>query len=376
MTYHSNLPLPLNSLVGRQAQIAEVKGLLSTTRLLTSTGAGGSGKTRLALAVAAELAPAYPEGLCFVEFAPLSDPAAVPQALAQALAVQETPDQPLVAALVAYLGSRSVLLVLDNCEHLVLACAKLAEALLRACPHLRILCTSREPLGVAGEVLYQVPVLDTPDTEHPPSTPAGYMQFPAVQLFVERAAAAQPSFMLTPENATAVARICRQLDGIPLAIELAASPVRTLSVTEIADRLADNPGLLTAGGRTAPPRQQTLEATLDWSYALLAPAERALLAQLSVFAAGWTLAAAEAVCPEVNAPVLDLLARLVDKSLVIANPHDGQVTRHRLLGADSPIRPPPSLGLGQSGGSQGPPSALLPGMGRGGRAATAWAAAD
>jgi non-specific serine/threonine protein kinase len=331
-TAPNNLPLQLTSFVGREREIAEVERLLHSTRLLTLTGTGGCGKTRLALEVASRVLPAYEHGVWLVELAALSDAALVAQTVATALGLREAPGRTIAETLVEFLRERSLLLVLDNCEHLLDACARLADSLLRACPRLRVLATSREALGIGGEVSWRVPSLSLPDAERPPSSEdlAGYE---AVRLFTERARAVQPRFEVTSANSSSAAAICRRLDGIPLAIELAAARVKALTVEEIAARLDDRFRLLTGGSRTALPRQQTLRALIDWSYDLLSESERGILRRLSTFAGSWTLAAAEAVCagdPLRPAEVLDLLAHLVDKSLVQADEGGGQ-TRYRLL---------------------------------------------
>jgi non-specific serine/threonine protein kinase len=318
-----NLPLQLTSFIGREKEIAEVKRLLSRAagaRLLTLTGTGGTGKTRLALQVAAGQldASAFPDGVWLIELAPLADPALVPQSVAKVLGLRETPGQPITAVLLHDLGPKQTLLVLDNCEHLVAACAELAELLLRACPQLTILATSREALGIAGESAYHVPSLSLPGA-NPPNSIDAVAQSEAVRLFVERAVGVSPDFALTRENLSAVVQVCRQLDGMPLAIELAVARLRMLPVEQIAARLDDRFRLLTGGKRTALPRHQTLQALIDWSYELLTVAEQTLLRRLAVFAGGWTLEAAEAVGSDdgVSAgEVLDLLGRLIDKSLV------------------------------------------------------------
>jgi predicted ATPase len=254
-----------------------------------------------------------------VELAPLSEGAPVPQAVARALEVHEQPGRPIVQTLVENLRSRRMLLILDNCEHLVDASARLVDRLLGSCEHLRVLATSRETLGVAGEVNWPVPSLTVPDQA---SALQGLMQYEAVQLFVERARSRLPTFALTPENAGSVVSVCRKLDGIPLAIELVTARMAALAVEQIVERLDDSLGLLTTGNRTAAPRQQTLKATLEWSYDLLDEHERRLFARLSVFAGGWTLEAAEAVGAGDPVPagrVLDLLSKLVDKSLVVVD---------------------------------------------------------
>jgi non-specific serine/threonine protein kinase len=330
-TVPDNLPLQLTSFVGREREMAEVGHLLGQTRLLTLTGVGGTGKTRLALQVAGDRLAGYPQGVWLVELAPLADPALVPGAVAAALNIVADASRPLLATLIAVLRARQVLLVLDNCEHLIEACATLADALLHGCPQVQILATSREALGIAGEVAWPVPSLELPEAHQPPRE---IERCAAVRLFVERAAAVQPRFALTEQNAGVVAQVCRRLDGIPLSLELAAARLRALTAEQLAARLDQRFRLLTGGSRTALPRQQTLQATVDWSFGLLSPAEQQLFVRLSVFAGGFTLEAAEAVCaggavaPE---EVLDLLARLVDKSLVAAETGAGEEARYRLL---------------------------------------------
>jgi non-specific serine/threonine protein kinase len=324
----NNLPLPVTSFIGRDEEQREVRALLGRSRLVTLTGTGGVGKTRLALQVGAALLDAFPDGAWLVELAPLADPALVPRTVAAAVGVREEPGREVREALVAALRQRQLLLVLDNCEHLLEACAGLADALLRGCLGVRLLVASREALGVAGEVSFRVPSLALPALEQRVRS-AQIARSEAAQLFVERAQAALPSFTLTAQNAQAVAQVCTGLDGIPLALELAAARVKGLTVEHLASRLQDRFRLLTGGSRTALPRQQTLRAAIDWSFDLLTAAEQALFRRLAVFAGGWTVEAAEAVgagdglAPE---EVLELLLRLIDKSLVVAE--DG---RYRLL---------------------------------------------
>jgi predicted ATPase/DNA-binding CsgD family transcriptional regulator len=327
-----NLPLEFSSFVGREKELAEVKRLLENNRLLTLTGSGGCGKTRLALAVASELVERFEDGVWLVELAPLADPSLVPQAGASTLGVREQPGRSPSETLSDYLASKKVLLVLDNCEHLIEACAGLAEALLRSCLELRILATSREALGTTGEVAWSVPSLSLPDLRRLPAIES-LPQYESVRLFVERTAAVRPTFALTEQNAPAVAQVCYRLDGIPLAIELAAARTKVLSVEQIADRLDDSFGLLSAGRRTAMPRHRTLHATMDWSHDLLPEQERILFRRLSVFAGGFTLEAAESVCAGEDLErdgVLELLSHLVDKSLVIMREESGEA-RYRLL---------------------------------------------
>jgi predicted ATPase/DNA-binding CsgD family transcriptional regulator len=328
----NNLPLELSSFVGRERELAEVERLLENTRLLTLNGSGGCGKTRLALAVAAELVGGLEDGVWLVELAPLADPPLVPQAVASTLGIREQPGRSLTETLSDYLRTRTLLLVLDNCEHLIEACATLVEALLRSCPELRVLATSREALGITGEVTWPVPSLSLPDVRRLPNIES-LPQYEAARLFVERAVAVKPAFALTEQNAASVAQICYRLDGIPLALELAAARTKVLSVEQIADRLDDCFALLADGGRTAMPRQRTLHATMDWSHELLSEEERALFRRLSVFAGGFTLEAAESVCAgeelERN-EVLQLLSHLVDKSLVTAREESGEARYHLL----------------------------------------------
>jgi predicted ATPase/DNA-binding SARP family transcriptional activator len=337
------VPHPLSGLVGREREVQEIARCLGRARLVTLTGAGGVGKTRLAIRVAEEVVEEYSDGAWFVDLAPVWDPSLVPQTAAAALGVRPETHASVMEALVSFLRPKELLLVLDNCEHLLAAGAGLAHALLAGCPRLRLLATSRQSLGITGEVDWRVPSLSLPD---------------AAQLFLQRTGAARPGFALAAEDGAAVAEVCRRLDGIPLAIELAAARLKALAIGEIAARLDDRFRLLTGGSRTVLPRQQTLRATMDWSYNLLSTAEQALLRRLSVFAGGWTLEAAEAVCgeewtngreeerkspnrPAASTPplvhastpspeVLDLLTSLVDKSLVIAEEEGGR-TRYRLL---------------------------------------------
>ena len=328
----NNLPLQLTSFVGRGREMAQTRALLESNRLLTLTGPGGSGKTRLALAVASGMEEDFEDGVWLVELAALSDPDLVPKALASVLGVRVTPGTPLVDSLCAYLQSRQTLLVMDNCEHLVRACAELAETLLRSCPNLNILATSREMLGVPGETLFAVHSLSLPDPHRSPS-PGDRPSDEATELFVERARAVRPGFALGEGNAMAVAHVCYRLDGIPLAIELAAARMRVLSVEQISSRLDESFRLLAAGSRGNMPHHRTLRATMDWSYDLLSRKEQILFRRLSVFAGGWTLEAAEEVSAGDDLEqdeVLDLLSRLVDKSLVFLTERDREA-RYRLL---------------------------------------------
>jgi predicted ATPase/DNA-binding CsgD family transcriptional regulator len=327
-----NLPLELSSFVGREKELAEVKRLLENNRLLTLTGPGGCGKTRLALAAASELVEGFEDGVWMVDLAPLADPSLVPRAVASTLGGREQPARSLTETLSEYLASKKVLLVLDNCEHLIEACAELAEALLHSCPDLRILATSREALGITGEVTSPVPSLSLPDLWRLADIES-LPRYESTRLFLERATAVKPTFALTERNATAVAEVCYRLDGIPLAIELAAARAKVLSVEQISERLDDCFKLLAAGSRTAMPHQRTLHATMDWSYELLSDEEQTLFCRLSVFAGGFTLEAAESVCAGEDLEhdeVLDLLSQLVDKSLVIMREESGEARYHLL----------------------------------------------
>lgn len=353
----SNLPIQLTSFVGREREQVDVRRLLETNRLVTLIGTGGTGKTRLMLEVAAGLVDAYPDGVWLAELAPVADPASVIAEVARALGVQDEPHATIDVSLADYLRFKSMLLLLDNCEHVIGAAAALAESLLETSASLTIMATSREALGVPGEAIVQVPSLAVPPHVRPGlehehvgfaahEDPGSAWSFEAlaasdsVRLFAERAMAVAPTFELTPGNAPIVAEICQRLDGIPLAIELAAARVPVLSVGEILQRLGDRFRLLTGGRRTAVPRQQTLQALIDWSWDLLPEEDRRLLRRLSVFSGGWTLEAATAICggamsdgaldgePDTLA-VLDALTLLVERSLVVVE--RGSATRYRLL---------------------------------------------
>lgn len=343
-----NLPTPLTSFVGREREVLEVKRALSMTRLLTLTGAGGSGKTRLALEVSRELVGAYPDGVWLAELASLSDPGLVPRSVAAMLGTREQPDRPLAQTICDHLGSKQVLLVLDNCEHLVDAAARFAKDLLSSCPNLTVLATSRESLAVFGEIVWPVPTLSLPDPKAEINV-GELMRYEAVRLFVDRARSRLPSFELTPENARSVAAICRKLDGMPLAIELSTARMGALAVEQVAVRLEDSLGFLTGGDRTASTRHRTLRATLDWSYDLLSEPERKLFARLSVFAGGFSLRAAEAVGAGggiEESAVPDLLSRLVDKSIVVVETPGDSGLRYGML---QPVRRYGRERLGASG---------------------------
>jgi len=363
-----NLPVHLTSFIGREKEIADMRRLLAPAapgysgsrehgvRLLTLTGPGGTGKTRLALQAATHLHDAFPDGIWLVELAMISDPGLVPQTLAALLGVREEPTYPITRTLTTYLRTKTLLLIFDNCEHIVDAAATFVELLLRSCPTLRILVTSRETLGLMGEHVFRVPSLQLPDVGQ--TLPLHDLaQCEAIRLFVDRATSVNAAFAMTATNAAAVTQICRQLDGVPLAIELAAARVRTMTIEQIAARLDDRFRLLTGGSRTALPRQQTLRAMMDWSWDLLSEAECALLRRLAVFVGGWTLEAAEVVCGEAAAfkgiqddppardalqhpqaafgrvkaeDVLELLTHLVEKSLVVVEEQAG-AARYYLL---------------------------------------------
>jgi predicted ATPase/transcriptional regulator with XRE-family HTH domain len=310
------LPVPLTSFVGRQQEMHDLRAVVSQTRLLTLTGVSGVGKTRAAVELARVVLDDYPDGVRFVDLAPIVESGHIGSAIAQSTGVLEHSGRPLVETLASALASRHMLLVLDNCEHLVAAASTVADCLLQSCPHLRIIATSREPLGADGEVVWRLHSLAEAD---------------AVRLFQERARAAESNFAVTERNAGDVAEVCRRLDGLPLAIELAAARTPVLSPGELAARLNDRFGVLVSGKRTAPPRHQTLRAGIDWSYGLLDEQERRLFARLSVFAGSFSLSAAEAVCGE-EVDVLESLANLVDRSLVgVERAPDETNSRYRLL---------------------------------------------
>jgi predicted ATPase/DNA-binding XRE family transcriptional regulator len=330
------LPLQLSSFVGREQEVVQLRRLLQSTRLFTLVGTGGVGKTRLALQVADEVRSEYADGAWLVELAALAEPGLVPQAVSSRLGIREQPGRPLSDTLADALSHKHLLLILDNCEHVLHACAELVQTLLERCAGLRILATSRETLRVAGETAWRVPPLSVPPADQE-MTVATLAAHEAPCLFLDRARAVVPGLAIGEREATAIAAMCRRLDGIPLAIELAAARVRVLGLEQLAERLDDQLRLLVGGVRGAPSRQQTLRATLDWSYALLPDTERALLRRLAVFAGGWTLEAAEALAAVEGigaAQVLDLLEHLVDKSLVLVEDRHGHA-RYRLL---EPIR--------------------------------------
>jgi len=333
-TYPNNLPTQLTSFIGRENEIAEIKQELESHRLITLTGSGGTGKTRLSLQVAANLLDQFSHGVWFIELAPLTDPDLIPQTILSTIGTQEQQGKTPLDVLKEYLQEKQTLIVLDNCEHLVSASAQVVNALLRAAPKVKVLASSREALGVRGELSYPVPSLSLPDIKHLPVIEQ-LSQYEAVRLFIDRTLLVAPHFVVDKENAPHIAQICYRLDGIPLAIELAAARVKVLSVDQISKRLDDRFRLLTGGARTALPRQQTLRALIDWSYDLLTENERLLLCRLSVFMGGWTLEAAEEVCAGEGIDsyaVLDLLSQLLNKSLVVViDKSRSDETRYRML---------------------------------------------
>lgn len=331
-----NLPLQLSSFIGREKELAEIQALLQNSRLLTLVGTGGTGKTRLSIQAAHHLLDDYLDGIWLVEFAPIFDPLLVPRTTAVAIGLRDEPQHLVVDWLCEYLREKEMLLVLDNCEHLVDACAQLAERILQAAPNVCILASSREALSIGGEVTYHVPSLGLPDRDQLPTLET-LSQYEAVKLFIDRAVSAKSSFRVTNENAPALAQICHCLDGIPLAIELAAAKIRVLSLPQIASRLDDRFRLLTGGSRTALPRHQTLRAAIDWSYNLLPAAEQSLFRRLSIFVGGWTLVAAESVCGDVigadvvrDDNILNLMEQLINKSLVLVEEPNGEARYHLL----------------------------------------------
>jgi predicted ATPase/DNA-binding CsgD family transcriptional regulator len=327
-----NLPVALTSFVGRRQEIADARAMLAAARLLTLIGAGGVGKTRLALEVAAEARKAFADGVWLVDLAPVGEASLVPRAVVTALGIPDQSSKPAEEQLTEYLSERQALIVLDNCEHLAGVCAELVERLLRSCARLRVLATSRRTLGVYGEYVYTVPPLSAPDPDQAAAVKA-VAGYESVRLLVERAATVQPGFELTESNRDMVAKLCARLEGIPLAIELAAARLRVLAIQELVDRLEDRFAVLTGGSRTAVPRQRTLRALIGWSHELCSPAERLLWARLSVFAGGFDLEAAEGVCADEHLPreaVLDLIEQLVAQSVVLVVTTDGTV-RYRML---------------------------------------------
>jgi predicted ATPase/class 3 adenylate cyclase/DNA-binding XRE family transcriptional regulator len=328
----NNLPIENTSFIGREKEIGEVRQALDEHRLVTLTGSGGTGKTRLSLQVAANIIEQFADGVWLIELAPVSDPELLPRTILTTFGLGDRSGESILELLKDFIHEKKVLLLLDNCEHLIQACANVTNILLNAAPGLKILATSREALGVRGELSYPVPSLSLPEPDHLPEVER-LSQYEAVRLFVDRSRLASPHFDLDKDNASSVAQICCRLDGIPLAIELAASRMKVLSPEEIAERLDDRFRLLTGGSRTALPRQQTLRAMIDWSYNLLSEPEKILFRRLVVFVGGWSLDAAERVCSGngiETGQVLDLLSQLVNKSLVIAENIRGETRYHTL----------------------------------------------
>ena len=330
-TQRHNLPFQLSTFIGREKEVEEITSLMADHRLVMLTGTGGIGKTRLSLKVGEQLVNQYANGVWFVKLASLNTPALVPQTVAKLFHIPEQAGETLTEKLIRVLRTKTILLILDNCEHLLDACAQLADALLTNCPNLRILATSRQPLGITGEAVYHVPSLELPNIQQ---VLEKLLEYESIQLFEERARLVQEYFSLTMENASSVARICHRLDGIPLAIELAAARVNLLSTEQIAARLDESLNLFARGSRTALPRHQTLRASIDWSWNLLSEAEQILLRRLSIFAGSWTLDAAETVCSGngIDAyQVLDALTELEAKSLVVVKQAPGAGMRYHLL---------------------------------------------
>jgi predicted ATPase/DNA-binding CsgD family transcriptional regulator len=329
---HGSLPAELTSFVGRRHEVTGVRRLLATNRLVTLIGAGGVGKTRLAARVGAEMRRAFPDGVWFVELAELRDPDLVAVTVAEALGVREVAIRPDAPGLAEFLADQQILLILDNCEQVVGACADLAETLLRSCPEVRIVTTSRQALRLAGEATLTVQPLSVPDPDVA-CTPADLTRYESASLLIDRAMTLDPDFAVTDENCATVAELCRALEGVPLAIELAVARMRVLSLQQILDRLTDRYRLLTTGARNAPARQQTLRALIDWSWDLCSEAERTLWSRISVFSGGLELDAAEHVCADDRLPadgILDLIASLVDKS-ILARSGDGDQARYKML---------------------------------------------
>jgi len=326
----TNLPEPLTSFIGREKELVDVINLITKHRLVTLIGPGGVGKTRLSLKIGEQLIENYDDGVWLVEFASILDPLLVPHTTAIAIGLRDEPQRPVIDMLSDYLHGKSMLIILDNCEHLLDACAQLATTLLKRCPKLRILATSREALGILGEANYPVPSLELPDLQQ---LIEKIKHYESVRLFEERAQLIQIDFMLTIENVFSVVNVCNQLDGIPLAIELAAARVGMFSTEKISESLHHSFNLLSAGNRTALPRHQTLRAAIDWSYDLLSPVEQTLFRRLSVFVNGWTLEAAEAICSDVKVDpemIIDVLTQITNKSLVITDDSQAK-TRYRML---------------------------------------------
>ncbi|MCB0085734.1 MAG: serine/threonine protein kinase, partial [Caldilineaceae bacterium] len=340
-TVPNNLPLPLSGFIGREDDLDSLQRRLTASRLVTLTGVGGCGKTRLALQTATAMSATFADGVWLIDLTALREPTLIPQLVAYTLGLYQPPNQPVLASLLTFLQSKQMLLVLDNCEHMTAACAAFLQQLLSHSPSVRVLATSRESLAIGGEALYALaglswPPLATETVGNQPSNldPQALLHYDAVRLFTERAQAISPKFAITAENAPAIVAICRRLDGIPLALELASARVNVLTVQQIAARLDDRWALLSAGGRApAAPHHHSLRAAIDWSYALLSVAEQTLLQRLSLFSATFTLSTGEAVCAWGalhRDAVLGLLATLVAKSMVVAETLQGSEARYRL----------------------------------------------
>jgi len=328
----NNLPIQLTSFIGREIEMQEIKSKLSGTRLITLLGPGGTGKTRLSMQTGADLIDEFINGVCITELASLTDPELVSITIARSLKISEQPGQAAEITLVNYIKDKELLLILDNCEHLIEPCSHIVEKLLQNCQQLKIIATSREALRISGETIYTVSSLSIPKQKQSYS-PDELSRFEAVRLFIERALSANVNFRVSEENAEALSRICYQLDGIPLAIELAAARIKVLTVEKICDKLNDRFRLLKGGNRTALPRQQTLKALIDWSYDLLSEKEKIFFTYLSVFSGGWSLNAAEKICVDENIKedeVIELLSNLVDKSLVVSTVNE-RTTRFTML---------------------------------------------
>ncbi|MCB0729177.1 MAG: tetratricopeptide repeat protein, partial [Ignavibacteriae bacterium] len=323
----NNLPIQLTSFIGREEVMQQLKNLFSKTRLLTITGSGGSGKTRLAMQTGADMIDDFANGVFLVELAHVTDPVLIPLTIMNSLGIKEETEKTPDESLIMYLKNKELLIILDNCEHLVIHCAKLTELLLTSCPDLKVIATSREAMNCQGEHTFRLPSLSLPDV-NVDNTPEQLTQYEAVRLFIERALSVNPAFRVNNDNAPALAQICSQLDGIPLAIELAAARIKVLTPEKICEKLDDRFRLLTGGKRTALPRQQTLKALIDWSYDLLNENEKLLFQRLSVFSGGWTLEAAEEICSDNNFDsyeIMDTNSHLLDKSLIGQTENSGSI---------------------------------------------------
>jgi non-specific serine/threonine protein kinase len=322
ITLKNNLPLQLSSFIGRGKELSDVIRLLLKYRLVTLTGSGGVGKTRLSIKVGEQIAEDYANGVWLIELAPILDPSLVPYTTASVFGLRDNSQRGIIDVLCDYLRDKRMLLILDNCEHILDACAQLIDAVLKTCPKLKILATSRESLNITGEAIYRVPSLGLPDLQQ---ILDAFRNYESIQLFEERAQLVQFDFSLTLENAASVAQICRQLDGIPLAIELAAAKVAAFSTEQIVKQLQESFNLLAQGSRTALPRHQTLSASINWSWNLLTESEQKLMRQISVFTGGWSLESAQAIC---DGDVFELTNSLIQKSLIVMHQETGRATRY------------------------------------------------